>query len=242
MAARGPSHAGVELECRPARRAPRRRCSRSAAAGRGRNLARRPRRANTSCSSTSTASRAPTSSSRYAAVLTAHPGALACGPVRYLREGWVDRCADQRPTCPTRRAQRRARRPARACPAPRSCSSDDHELFWSLNFACQRDRRGERLGGFDAGYVGYGAEDTDLGLRAAELGIPLLWVAGAAATTSGTRRRASTRPASTRSSPTPAASAPAGAAGRWSAGSTSSRRPCHVRFDPDGDVLERVGR
>lgn len=40
-----------------------------------------------------------------------------------------------------------------------------HQLFWSLNFACSR-RTFETIGGFAAGYVGYGGEDTDFAFRA----------------------------------------------------------------------------
>ena len=57
---------------------------------------------------------------------------------------------------------------------------DDHERFWSLSFGVRRPTW-ELLGGFDDGFVGYGAEDTDLGLRAAELGIPLAWFGGGTA-------------------------------------------------------------
>ena len=60
-----------------------------------------------------------------------------------------------------------------------------------LNFAV-RAATWERLGGFDTGYRGYGAEDTDLGLRARRLGIPAaVGRRRRACTTSGTRRPAS---------------------------------------------------
>ena len=106
------------------------------------------------------------------AALATHGGALACGRVRYLRAGWqaagpghdLDELS--------------APHPARPAPARDELDTDRHELFWSLNFAV-RTATWERLGGFDTGYRGYGAEDTDLGLRARRLGIPLLWVAGA---------------------------------------------------------------
>ena len=47
-------------------------------------------------------------------------------------------------------------------------------LFWSLAFAMRRDSF-ERLGGFDEGFSGYGAEDTDLAFRARDAGLPLLF-------------------------------------------------------------------
>ena len=46
-----------------------------------------------------------------------------------------------------------------------------HEMFWSLCFAVGRDEW-DRIGGFDAGYTGYGAEDTDVSFTARSLGIP----------------------------------------------------------------------
>ena len=108
----------------------------------------------------------------HAASLDVHPDALACGRVRYLRREWqvagpapdLDGLSDPHP--------------GRPAPDHDELDIDRHELFWSLNFAV-RAPTWERLGGFDTGYRGYGAEDTDLGLRARRLGIPLLWVAGA---------------------------------------------------------------
>lgn len=46
-----------------------------------------------------------------------------------------------------------------------------YELFWTLNFALQR-RTLSLLEGFDAGYQGYGAEDTDFAFTARQQGIP----------------------------------------------------------------------
>jgi len=53
-------------------------------------------------------------------------------------------------------------------------------LFWSLAFAIRRETFA-RLGGFDERFVGYGAEDTDFGFRAAAAGLPLYFVGGAIA-------------------------------------------------------------
>lgn len=44
------------------------------------------------------------------------------------------------------------------------------ELFWSLAFGVRREDF-DRVGRFDEGFVGYGAEDTDFGLRAAAAGL-----------------------------------------------------------------------
>lgn len=52
------------------------------------------------------------------------------------------------------------------------------ELFWSLSFAAPAPLF-DRIGGFDEAYVGYGAEDTDFGLRSDAAGFAL-WATGAA--------------------------------------------------------------
>ncbi len=112
----------------------------------------------------------------YEHALARHPDVLACGPVRYLREGWLpagpddgavdaavlDCLSDAHPARPTvRRGTTRV--------------ADDHELFWSLSFATAR-RTWERLGGFDAAYAGYGGEDTDFAYRARARGIGMAWL------------------------------------------------------------------
>jgi GT2 family glycosyltransferase len=109
----------------------------------------------------------------YAAALTARPDVLACGRVRYLCEGWSGTTPAMLDACSTVHA-------ARPTPAVDELDTQRHELFWSLNFAVTATTWG-RLGGFDPSFRGYGAEDTDLGLRARQLDIPLLWVAGALA-------------------------------------------------------------
>lgn len=52
------------------------------------------------------------------------------------------------------------------------------ERFWSLAFAVTPETHA-RIGGFDEGYVGYGAEDTDYAFRARAAGVGLSWVGGA---------------------------------------------------------------
>lgn len=74
-------------------------------------------------------------------------------------------------------------RPHRARPVLRPAEvvlAEDLRLFWSLSFAV-RAADWQRLGGFDDGYVGYGAEDTDFGQRLGAAGGRLLWVGGAVA-------------------------------------------------------------
>lgn len=98
---------------------------------------------------------------------------LLCADVRYLgpddaRGDWEegDLLARGRP------------HPVRHFPVSGVREEHNPGLFWSLAFAIRRTTF-RRLGGFDAGYVGYGAEDTDLGFRAAASGVPLLFLGGA---------------------------------------------------------------
>ncbi|WP_205472488.1 glycosyltransferase family 2 protein [Nocardioides sp. SYSU D00038] len=109
----------------------------------------------------------------YAEVVRERPGHLWCGPVTYLppppsggyRLDDLDDLDDPHP--------------ARPAPAPGEVVlGGDPDLFWSLSFAVHRDTW-RRVGGFHEGYVGYGAEDTDLGHTAAAAGVDLAW-AGAA--------------------------------------------------------------
>ncbi len=53
-----------------------------------------------------------------------------------------------------------------------------YERFWSLNFAINKTTF-KLLGGFDEGFTGYGAEDTDFIMTAKLYDIPLYWVNGA---------------------------------------------------------------
>nr|WP_301288633.1 MULTISPECIES: glycosyltransferase [Methylorubrum] len=106
-----------------------------------------------------------------AAAARAHDG-LVCGPIRYLpagavQDGWRE--ADL--------LQAGLLHPARTFPASGVAETKNPGLFWSLAFAVRASTY-DRLGGFDEGYDGYGAEDTDLAFRAAEIGVPVL-LAGA---------------------------------------------------------------
>jgi GT2 family glycosyltransferase len=98
---------------------------------------------------------------------------LLCADVRYLgpndaRGGWDE----------SDLLARGRQHPVRSFPASGVREESNPGLFWSLAFAITQAGF-RRIGGFDPGYVGYGAEDTDFGFRAAALGIPLLFVGGA---------------------------------------------------------------
>jgi GT2 family glycosyltransferase len=101
--------------------------------------------------------------------------ALLCADVRYLGPGDADPGWSEASLLACGRAH-----PVRAFPADGVRREPNPGLFWSLAFAIRRDRF-ESLGGFDEAFVGYGAEDTDFGFRAAEAGLPLLFVGGAVA-------------------------------------------------------------
>ncbi len=112
---------------------------------------------------------APDLVSAYAA---ADGGTLACAPVRYLRRGWQRSAVDLGPAHLCSLSD-----PHPARPAPGSDVGDSrYELFWSLSFGVGRSTFAA-IGGFDEGYVGYGAEDTDLAFTARRLDVPLVWLA-----------------------------------------------------------------
>lgn len=101
--------------------------------------------------------------------------ALLCADVRYLgpddaRCDWTE--ADL--------LDRGKPHPVRDFPATGVRTETNAGLFWSLAFAV-RKARFQNLGGFDEGFEGYGGEDTDFGFRAAQQGLPLLFVGGALA-------------------------------------------------------------
>ena len=103
--------------------------------------------------------------SRYEEALTQFSG-LLMGDVRYLpaqaaKIGWTY-------------AQLRARavpHPARPVVADLVQPEPRYELFWTLTFGIHRATL-DQLGGFDTGYQGYGAEDTDLAFTARQQGVP----------------------------------------------------------------------
>jgi GT2 family glycosyltransferase len=121
---------------------------------------------------------APTTVERYAAVL-AEPRefpSVACGEVRYLPP--VAHPAVYRSPGLAELAEPHPARPAPSAEAV--LGGADVRLFWSLSFAITAEDW-QALGGFDEGYSGYGAEDTDFGQRLAAAHGELLWVGGAAA-------------------------------------------------------------
>ncbi len=98
--------------------------------------------------------------------------ALLCGPVTYLPPAPGGYPLD-------RLDQLTDPHPARPAPPPGVLQPEpNHDLFWSLSFACSADTWA-RLGGFCEDYVGYGGEDTDVGATAAAQRIPMMWVGGA---------------------------------------------------------------
>ncbi|MCH1868718.1 glycosyltransferase family 2 protein [Nocardioides sp. CFH 31398] len=110
----------------------------------------------------------------YEAAVADRPSVVWCGPVTYLR-------AEHRPYPLDALAALDDPHPVRPAPRPGTReTSDDWELFWSLSFALSADAW-ERAGGFDETYVGYGAEDTDLGQRFRAVGLGLGWVGDAPA-------------------------------------------------------------
>ncbi len=118
----------------------------------------------------------------YVDALHAAPHALVCGPVRYLVEDWdVGIDGSDVAIADAMLSSRSQPHPVRpVAPASGVRFGDDHHLFWSLSFAVRR-RTWEQLSGFDSGYEGYGAEDTDLALRAKALGVPMAWSSGGTA-------------------------------------------------------------
>lgn len=100
--------------------------------------------------------------------------ALICPEVRYLGPDGAELNGDGE----LMRAS--VRHPVRNFPDTGVRIEHNAGLFWSLAFGIRRERFDE-LHGFDAGYDGYGAEDTDFGFRAREAGLPLLFMGGTGA-------------------------------------------------------------
>jgi hypothetical protein len=101
------------------------------------------------------------------------PDALLSGAVTYLPEHTDYSRPDTFDSVGTVHGFRPRPRPGILEPA-------DHDLFWSLSFACTVPTW-RRIGGFDEGYSGYGGEDTDFGSTARAAGVELLFVGGAEA-------------------------------------------------------------
>jgi N-acetylglucosaminyl-diphospho-decaprenol L-rhamnosyltransferase len=118
----------------------------------------------------------PDLTARYAAAASGPAGdGLLAGPVGRLAALASQRLA---PSC-EELANARAAAGSRPVPPTGALVREPRvELFWSLSFAV-RPAVHARVGGFDEGYVGYGAEDTDYAFRARAAGCPLHWVGGA---------------------------------------------------------------
>ncbi len=99
-------------------------------------------------------------------------GGLCNGPVRYLRAGWDE------PTAATEVGDLWARsdpHPVRPFDHAGEIVDDRHELCWSLSIGLDRATF-QRVGGFDDAYRGYGAEDTDFGMRCRAAGVAMRWM------------------------------------------------------------------
>ncbi|MCJ2039644.1 galactosyltransferase-related protein [Methylobacterium sp. J-059] len=106
-----------------------------------------------------------------AASVAEHDGLICC-EIRYLpgavvSDGWTEAGLDRVGH----------RHPARRFPEAGVIPAPQPGLFWSLAFAV-RAATYDRIGGFDEGFTGYGAEDTDLAFRAAQAGVPVLFAGG----------------------------------------------------------------
>lgn len=100
--------------------------------------------------------------------------ALICAEVRYLGPQAMHLHGDE--------ALMKASvlHPHRQFPPTGTRNETNAGFFWSLLFGIRRETF-FRLAGFDEGYEGYGAEDTDFGFRACEIGLPLLFLGGTGA-------------------------------------------------------------
>lgn len=98
---------------------------------------------------------------------------VVCAEVRYLgpndaRGAW----------CESDLLIRGLPHPVRSFPETGMREEGNPGLFWSLAFGVHA-KRFRDMGGFDETFVGYGAEDTDFGFRAAAAGVPLFFLGGA---------------------------------------------------------------
>jgi GT2 family glycosyltransferase len=108
----------------------------------------------------------------YDAALSEFPG-IVMGGVRYLRRG-----AQPRPGADAALRAASDPHPVRPQPTTGVSPTERYELLWSLSFGVGR-AAWARVGGFDPGYRGYGAEDTDFAFAARAAGVPLAWAGGA---------------------------------------------------------------
>jgi len=99
--------------------------------------------------------------------------ALICAEVRYLPAG-----ATQGGWTFDTLMSKAVPHPLRAFPLSGWRREPEPGLFWSLAFGIRRQTF-HAMRGFDEGFTGYGAEDTDFGFRAHAADLPLLFMGGA---------------------------------------------------------------
>jgi len=100
--------------------------------------------------------------------------ALVCCEILYLDA--AASAASAAPASAVDLARVGHRHPHRPFPSQGSRVEPNAGLFWSLAFGI-RASSFAALGGFDTGFTGYGAEDTDFGFRARDHGLPLVLTA-----------------------------------------------------------------
>lgn len=98
---------------------------------------------------------------------------LICAEILYLPQG----AANERRWSETTLRAVGMPHPARRFPACGLVAEPNTGLFWSLAFGISAEAF-DRLSGFDEGFTGYGAEDTDFAFRAREAGLNLFFLGG----------------------------------------------------------------
>lgn len=104
-----------------------------------------------------------------------HPGSLVMGTPRYLEPDWLERGGQDLGAGTADRSDAVLRGlsvPHQARAHLAEGPTQDWHLVWTLVLAVSAADH-DRLGGFDAGFSGYGAEDTDYAFRARDAGMEL---------------------------------------------------------------------
>ena len=100
-----------------------------------------------------------------------HPGSLVMGTPRYLEPDWLVRGGDALGADPDSLLRELSVPHAARAHLVEGPTQDWH-LVWTLVLAVSAADHA-RLGGFDTGFSGYGAEDTDYSFRARDAGLAL---------------------------------------------------------------------
>lgn len=100
-----------------------------------------------------------------------HPGSLVMGTPRYLEPDWLVRVGDALGADPDSLLRELSVPHAARAHLVEGPTQDWH-LVWTLVLAVSAADHA-RLGGFDTGFSGYGAEDTDYSFRARDAGLAL---------------------------------------------------------------------